>query len=122
MPDGLLPAGAGIATVLALVLLFCFDPAVSRFFPPCLLHEATGLYCPGCGSLRSLHQLLNGHPGRAFSLNPLLILSLPILALAPFVRSRLYRASAAWTAFAVLLVYGILRNIPHWPFTLLAPH
>jgi hypothetical protein len=118
----ILAAAAGIAALLASVVLFLFDPALSRLFPPCLLHETTGLYCPGCGSLRSLHQLLHGHLERAFSLNPFLVLSLPFLISAPFLRKWLYRAWVPWAAFAVLVVYGILRNIPIRPFSLLAPH
>ena len=28
---------------------------------PCLFHEVTGLYCPGCGGTRSVHCFLQGH-------------------------------------------------------------
>lgn len=122
-PAAAIPAAAaGTVALLGAVVLFLFDPALSRLFPPCLLHETTGLYCPGCGSLRSLHQLLHGNLARAFSLNPLLILFLPFLVSAPFLRKRLYRVWVPWAAFALLVVYGVLRNIPIRPFSLLAPH
>src|SRR2546425_12377672 len=70
------------AGVLALVagastLLFFFDPGSYRFYPRCLFNQVTGLLCPGCGSLRALHQLLHGHVAAAFHLNALLVLFLP---------------------------------------------
>ena len=40
-------------------VLFFFNPAQSGFYPFCVFHRTTGLLCPGCGSLRALHQLLH---------------------------------------------------------------
>ena len=71
----MLTAGAA-----ALVALRVFDPATSGMFPPCPLRFLTGWYCPGCGSLRALHQLLQGNFRNAITLNPLLVLSFPFLA------------------------------------------
>ena len=53
----------GMAAILttAAVILFVFDPTRVGFLPPCPLHEFTGLWCPGCGSTRALHQLVHGH-------------------------------------------------------------
>jgi hypothetical protein len=104
-------------------VLFLFNPAVSRVFPPCPLHWLTGLYCPGCGSLRATHLLLHGNLAGAFKMNPLMVISLPLVGLL-IIR---YRSSWAyskwlpWTAFVILTFYGIARNIPTWPFILLAP-
>jgi len=102
-------------------LLFCFDPARAGIFPPCPLHYVTGLYCPGCGSLRAIHQLLHGNIARAFALNPLMVASLPLMGLLLVRRSWTYRPWLPWCALAVLLCYGVLRNIGAWPFFLLAP-
>src|SRR5437899_12763440 len=63
------------------VTLFCFDPSQHAFYPRCVLHQTTGLLCPGCGGLRAMHQLLHGHIAAAFSLNPFLVISAPILLL-----------------------------------------
>ncbi len=63
----------------AIVLLCVFDPATSGVFPPCPVRYLTGLYCPGCGSLRALHALLHGELGRAFAMNPLMIVTLPFV-------------------------------------------
>ena len=64
----------------SVAVLFFFNPSQSSFYPVCLFHQTTGLLCPGCGSLRALHQLLHGNLAAAFHFNALLISSLPILA------------------------------------------
>ena len=62
------------------LVLFCFDPRQYPFYPVCFFHKTTGLLCPGCGALRAMHQLLHGHLATAFRFNPVLVVSLPILA------------------------------------------
>jgi hypothetical protein len=79
-------------------ILFCFDPNGGGFYPVCLFHQATGLLCPGCGSLRAMHQLLHGHVLAAFEFNPLLLLCLPAAAW--------YAARYALTARRVAKVSG----------------
>jgi hypothetical protein len=107
--------------VVAFGLLYFYDPAGVHLFPSCPFHTLTGLYCPGCGSTRAIHQLLHGDFLQALSLNPLMVISLPILALLCFRPKWAYRPSVAWCALALLVSYGILRNIHLWPFVLLAP-
>jgi hypothetical protein len=113
-------------------VLFLFDPSTSDFYPPCPFRALTGFYCPGCGTTRALHALLHGHLGEAFGLNPLMVLMLPFLAysLLSYATFRvgwghLPGTSTSplwgWLAFWVILVYWILRNIPFYPFSLLAP-
>jgi hypothetical protein len=107
---------------MAAAILFAFNPAKVKFFPACPVHSMTGFYCPGCGSLRALHQLVHGNITEALSMNPLMVLSLPLLGFL-FVRpSAGYHVWLPWFCFAVLILYGILRNIPLFPFTELAPH
>ena len=62
--------------------LFVFEPGKSGFFPPCLFRYFTGLTCPGCGSTRALHQIVHGHFLTAFTLNPLLLVSIPLMLFA----------------------------------------
>ncbi len=112
--------GAGFALI-AVGLLFLFDPAEAHFFPKCPLHVLTGLYCPGCGTTRAAHHLLHGDLAEAFAMNPLMVVSAPVLILLFFKKEWAARTWAAWTAFAVLILYGVLRNIHAWPFCLLAP-
>src|SRR4029077_17435474 len=70
--------GLTAAAATALVLFF-FDPAQVHIYPVCSFHRLTGLDCPGCGSLRALHQLFHGHVGTALQLNALTVLSVPLL-------------------------------------------
>ena len=127
---GLLALLAAVAA--AALALRVFDPATSGIFPPCPLRALTGWYCPGCGSLRAFHQLLHGNLGNALAMNPLAVLTLPFLAYAAasyaaFVLRGSYLPRiflpAPWIrALGVAVVaFGIARNLPLHPFTLLAP-
>ena len=62
------------------VILFLFEPTSSKLYPSCPFRLLTGLFCPGCGTLRALHQLLHGHLMTAIDFNPLAIIALPFLA------------------------------------------
>jgi hypothetical protein len=110
-----------VALLSGLAVLFRFDPATSNYYPRCVLHAVTGLHCPGCGSLRATHELLHGHVGRALAFNPLFVFSLPVLGLLALRRKWCYRVWVPWVTLMGLVAYGILRNIPAWPFVLLAP-
>jgi len=104
-----------------LAALYLANPGRSPLFPPCPFHKFTGLYCPGCGSLRALHHLLHGDVAGAMAMNALMVLSLPVLG-AFLVRPAWTRKP--WIAYAVLIViivYWIARNIPGAPFNRLAP-
>jgi len=116
----------------AIILLRVFDPATSGVFPPCPLRYLTGLYCPGCGSLRAVHALLHGELGRAWAMNPLMIVSLPFVTYGLVSEAlRELRGNglpevmlpASWIrAFCVVVVlYAVARNLPLYPFDLLAP-
>ncbi len=70
-------ACAGVAGI---AVLFFFDPATAGFYPPCLFKTVFGAPCPGCGSLRAMHQLLHGNVAAAWTLNPTLMLAGPLAA------------------------------------------
>ena len=100
----------GMAVAVAGVV-YAFDPATARFYPPCAFHALTGLQCPGCGGTRALHQLLHGNFGNAVRLNPMLFV---LLGLSPLVIVRpsiLTKAWMAWTLAAVMLAWGVVRNL-----------
>lgn len=111
-----------LALAFLLNLLYQFNPVASHLFPPCPFHYLTGLHCPGCGSLRAVHRILHGDVSGALSMNPLLVMSLPIFPIAVFRRSWLYARWLPLTLFIVIILFAVLRNIPEWPFNLLAPH
>ena len=121
------------ATLAALVYLFLFNPASgASVYPSCPLRLLTGLYCPGCGTLRGLHQLLHGHLLGALSYNPLMVAALPFIGYAYLSYTMLaLRGSGLPRVFVppvlikalfwVVIAFGVLRNIPAYPFSLLAP-
>lgn len=49
------------AAALALYLLAPLLIAVGKRLPDCPFHQATGLFCPGCGMTRSITAALHGH-------------------------------------------------------------
>ena len=125
-------AAVALVGLCSLIALFAFDPADSSLFPPCPFHALTGLHCPGCGTLRALHQLLHGNLCAAFLLNPLMVSSLLFIAywtlsgLACVVSGRnvlrvFIPAIWIWTLLGVIILFWILRNVPVYPFSLLAP-
>jgi hypothetical protein len=121
-------AWVGIAA--ASTLVFLFNPAQQSngaFFPACPFRALTGLQCPGCGSTRGLHQLLHGHLGAAFQLNPLFVVMLPfiIYGLIRFTSSAitgkprrriLIPPMYLWAWLFLLLSFWIFRNTSLYPF------
>ncbi len=124
-----------ITTVLsALTYLRLFNPAnpATNYYPACPFFSLTGFHCPGCGTLRGLHQLTHGHLLTALDYNALMVLSLPFLAYTfvsfaliaargrglpkPFIQPVFVKA-----LFVIVILFWILRNIPVYPLTLLAP-
>jgi hypothetical protein len=118
-----------VGLMISLLMLFLFDPTRVRIFPVCTFHRLTELDCPGCGSLRAMHQLLNGNVMTAFRHNPLLIGSLPLFAWigCRFVW-RTWRREPGWTVRplwiwiygALWIVFGIARNLPNSVFAFAA--
>jgi len=125
-------AAAALAGTVGLLLLRNFDPAKSVIFPPCPLHFLTGWYCPGCGSLRAMHQLLEGNLRAAWALNPLTMVLLPFIGYGLTSQALLVlrgkglpgvflSANSIRVLCAIIVLFGILRNLPVHPFNLLAP-
>lgn len=122
------------ATVPVLALLYFFkDARYSGFFPRCPFYSLTGLFCPGCGSQRSISSLLHGDIMQAINYNVLLVMSLPLLVYSAFVSlSNVFRTKPVIQkifyspvfvkiVLVVVVLFGVLRNIPIYPFTMLAP-
>ncbi|MCF7223302.1 DUF2752 domain-containing protein [Marilutibacter chinensis] len=108
-----------------------FDPnAANSPFMGCIFLEATGLYCPGCGTTRALHALVHGDLVGMVAMNPLLpalAVALPPIVLhglgwqvpLPGAVMRTLNNPKLW--LVLLTGYWIARNLPWWPFTWLAP-
>ena len=120
---------AGGAAVVALGLVLR-DPHGQGSWGVCPLYALTGAYCAGCGGLRAMHDLLVGDLAGAWSMNPLWVLVVPVLAalwarwLVRALRTgrpaRAPSARVAIVATAVVLLYSAARNVPAWA-GLLAP-
>src|SRR4051794_4932062 len=122
----------GALLVMAVIILFRFNPAQYGFYPKCQFYALTGLHCPGCGAQRALHSLVHGHVLTALRYNSLLIISLPFLAYAGFryllpsfglrpLPTPPVRAGWIILLAVSLILFAIFRNIPYPPFTYLAP-
>lgn len=116
------------------VYFYFADPfsTAPSLLPRCVFYEATGWYCPGCGSGRAAHSLLHGRFALAWACNPLVILALPLLLaglaneLARSARGRplwRWRAPAALllAVAAALVLFAVLRNLPSPRFDALRP-
>lgn len=115
------------------LLYFYFDPSLNKFFPPCPFFTLTGLYCPGCGSQRALHDILHGHISAAADHNILFVLFLPLILFSAGVTmnnifnkkkitQRIFNSTAFTLAVLIsVILFWIFRNIPVEPFPYLAP-
>jgi hypothetical protein len=124
---------AALAIPAGIVLLWTVPPGPGAPYPPCWLHSLTGLHCPGCGATRCLYALVHGDLLQAAAANVLFLISLPFLFVwAGCVGLRAWRGQTVsrgrtpgWVVFclaALIVLYGVLRNLPFAPFNLLAPH
>lgn len=96
------------------------------------MYQYTGLLCTGCGSQRSFHQLLHLDIFGALRQNILATIVFIAIALdlifwvmkknqwRPY--QLLHMRYAELWVLGVVIVFTVLRNIPLYPFTLLAPH
>lgn len=111
---------------IALLILFykAYNPYEYSFFPKCPFLELTGWQCPGCGSQRAIHFLLNLDFAAAFRENALLVISIPY-ALTGFAfeairkpgnkmlrwRQRLFGRNAIFIILIIIVGFWILRNL-----------
>ncbi len=113
------------AGVAAAVSIATVSPEEPGHYPTCPFLAATGLYCPGCGSLRAVHALTHGDLLTAWDRNPLAVLLVPfvlgawiawglrLLGLNAWHPSRI-PAGWIWGLLVVVLTYWVARNVPGW--------
>jgi hypothetical protein len=98
------------------------DPNEPGHYPVCPLLRLTGLYCPGCGGLRSAHALAHGDFIGALAHNALVVAGLLGFAVVwavwvvRSVRGRPLRIDPGpahlWVLGGLLLVFTVVRNLP----------
>ncbi|MFD9432456.1 DUF2752 domain-containing protein [Streptomyces sp. NPDC060002] len=118
VPAGILTAVAGAFAYVGTV-----DPNEPGHYPVCPLLRITGLYCPGCGGLRSAHAFVHGDFATALHDNALAVVGYPVFAVVwtvwvvRVVRGRPARMEPGpaqlWTLGAFLLVFTVVRNLPY---------
>ena len=100
-----------------------FDPIASDFFPKCPFLVFTGYQCPGCGSQRAVHELLNLNIMGAWRQNALFLISMPYVLtglifnylLKPssrvlYWRKLLFGQRAIFLVLIVIVCFWIVRN------------
>lgn len=121
--------GAGLT---GMFLVRHFNPVTQGFFPKCPFNLLTGLHCPGCGLTRGFHQLLNGDILGALDYNVMILFWAPFLSyvgislLLTGIRGKGLPQIAPpnfliWSFIIVMMIFWVVRNIPVYPFNVLAP-
>lgn len=119
-----------LLVLLGLILAWVYkvyNPEQVSFFPKCVFLTSTGYRCPGCGSQRALHHLLNLDLQGAFRNNALLVVSIPYILLGLYLeyksepgpvvlvlRKFLFGSRAIRIVFCIIVLFWILRNLPFW--------
>jgi hypothetical protein len=126
-------AAAGVLVASSITFLVAyFNPVTAGFFPVCPLYSMTGLHCPGCGLTRGFHALFHGDVLGALHFNafvPVYFLLFAYIGISMFLIAargrglplKIARPGLAYGFVVLLLVFGVVRNIPLYPFTFLAP-
>ena len=113
-----------LALTLLVVIYKFFNPVENGYFPKCPFRTLTGFKCPGCGSQRAIHHLLNFNLTGAVHENVLLVISIPYLVTGfifdmiknpgPSVvkwRKRLFGTKAIFIVLTVIILFWVCRNI-----------
>ena len=100
----------------------------------CAVQKFFGLHCPGCGGTRCAQSITSGDWIAAMGYNAMLMTGFLVLMTTfvfIFVRMTLLGKPApqlpnisprwVWFGIGAIAVFTLLRNIPTYPFTLLAP-
>lgn len=116
------PAGVLAAVAGAFAYVGSVDPNEAGHYPVCPLLRFTGVYCPGCGGLRSAHAFVHGDLPTALQANAPAVLGylgfavLWTVWVIRVVRGRPLRLDLGpvhlWTLGALLLAFTVVRNLP----------
>ena len=122
----------GLAAVL-IYYFYNYDPSnKENVYLSCTFKALTGYDCPGCGGQRSVHHLLNFEPIEALKYNAFFVVFTPYFVLLVFYELRNYFFGISkpnnfftsnkmlWIFLFVLLIFGLIRNIPLPAFEWLA--
>ncbi|MEU7277751.1 DUF2752 domain-containing protein [Streptomyces sp. NPDC045431] len=116
------PVGTLAAVAAAFAYVGAVDPNEPGHYPVCPLLRFTGLYCPGCGGLRSAHAFIHGDLAAALGANAVAVAGyvafavLMALWLVRAVRAQPVRIDIGqlwvWSFGALLVLFAVVRNLP----------
>jgi len=115
-----------IVVSILIVLYKTYNPSGNIYFPKCPFRALTGLKCPGCGSQRAIHYLLNFDVQNAIKENTILVLSIPYILIGLVFdslnkpnenilkwRKILFGRKAIFVILSIIIGFWILRNITY---------
>ena len=103
-----------VVSILILILFigYYYISKYTGFTIPCIFHELTNFYCPGCGILKfDFYQ--------AFRYNPLVFILLICFIIYKLINLKFKIKLPKYTSYVLLVIvilYGILRNIDTFGF------
>lgn len=107
--------------IILIVVYKKYNPLENDLFPKCIFRKYTGFLCPGCGSQRTIHYLLNLDLLSAIKQNLLVVLFVPylfIIFLTNFypkifrtLKDQLEKPLTIKITLIIILSYWFLRNI-----------
>ncbi|MFD6026349.1 DUF2752 domain-containing protein [Streptomyces griseoluteus] len=116
------PAGVLTAVAGAFAYVGTVDPNQPGHYPVCPLYALTGLYCPGCGGLRSAHAFVHGDLPGALHDNAAGVaayLAFAVLWTLWAVRAArglpvrlVLDRTPLWVLGSALLLFTLVRNLP----------
>ena len=96
---------------------------MTGLMPRCIFRDLTGWSCPGCGSQRALHALLDGEPLKAWSYNYIIPFTLAYVARCGIhwilpdsthierIYRRLTTPPALYTLLGAVITWTVARNL-----------
>ena len=121
------PGGVLVLAAAAVCFVAAVDPNEEGHYPTCPILALTGLQCPGCGSMRTVHALAHGHLQDALALNVFAVVAIPALiyfwfrwakarALDRPVRTKATHPAFIWGLFGAIMLFCLVRNLPFGSF------
>lgn len=118
---------AGICLAAAIFLYFLFYKKtgfrIERYLSPCMFHEMTGYYCPGCGITRAVYAFFEGNFLQCFRYHPFVLYAAVLwgwflvsqtverLSKGKFAIGMRYRDAYLWIALALLILNFLVKNM-----------
>lgn len=117
-----------ILSLLMIVFIYYLININYKIFIPCVFHEITGYYCPGCGITRCIFSIIRCDLYDAFCYNELVFILLPFLFIYEIYMVYLYIfdkkdniinkiPNYIWIILIIIVItFGIIRNLDCFSF------